>query len=104
MGAQNRSLNGAVRGLNSSATRLTCGATTLSVSSHLVPIVNSKLVKPVRLPSSPVEDGRETPSWPVEDGRETPSWPVEDGRETPFCRPRLVTRPDPTGPVTCPNA
>src|SRR5262245_52450043 len=47
-GPQNKSANGAVFGLNTIATRVTCGATTLSISSHLLPIENSKLVKPVR--------------------------------------------------------
>ena len=42
--------NGAVSGLNSTATRFTPGANPLSSSSHLPPSDASKLVKPVMLP------------------------------------------------------
>ena len=50
IGRTNRSANGAVSGLKRRPTRRTRGATCLSVSSHLVPIENAKLVKPVRCP------------------------------------------------------
>jgi penicillin-insensitive murein DD-endopeptidase len=41
---------GAVRGLNSSATRVIAGATSFSNCTHLPPISGSKLLKPVMLP------------------------------------------------------
>ena len=40
----------AVAGLNSMATRLTMGAMSRRSSSHLLPMVASKLMKPVALP------------------------------------------------------
>jgi hypothetical protein len=43
-GRQNKSANGAVSGLKMTATRFTRGAISLSASSHLVPIENSKMV------------------------------------------------------------
>ncbi len=42
---------------------MTCGAVCLSASSHLVPIENSKLVKPVRLPPGCAKFG--TKPWPT---------------------------------------
>ena len=49
-GRQNSGANGAVSGLYTRATRLTAGATSLSASSHLLPMLNSKAVKPVSRP------------------------------------------------------
>src|SRR5262252_428006 len=58
---------GAVVGLNRTATRFTFGAISLIVCSHLLPIENSKRVKPVALPpgrarlvTSPPPTGSET--------------------------------------------
>src|SRR5215472_11621237 len=62
-GPRNRSANGALCGLNMSKTRVTCGAVCLSASSHLVPIENSKLVEPVRLPPGCARFG--TRPWPT---------------------------------------
>src|SRR6516225_6534179 len=62
-GRRNRSANGALCGLKTSATRVTRGAVCLSASSHLVPIENSKLVKPVRLPPGCAMFG--TKPWPT---------------------------------------
>src|SRR5260221_3034887 len=59
----NSSANGALCGLKTSASRVTCGAVCLSASSHLVPIENSKLVKPVRLPPGCAKFG--TKPWPT---------------------------------------
>src|SRR5262245_53581063 len=62
-GRRNRSAYGALCGLKTGATRVTCGAVCLSASSHLVPIENSKLVKPVRLPPGCARFG--TSPWPT---------------------------------------
>jgi hypothetical protein len=49
-GCQSKGANGAVSRLNTAAIRLTAGAISLSTSTHLLPMLNWKLVKPVSLP------------------------------------------------------
>src|SRR5262245_14093097 len=63
IGRRNRSANGALCGLKTTASLLTRGAVCLSASSHLVPIENSKLVRPVRLPPGCARFG--TRPWPT---------------------------------------
>src|SRR5262245_48566795 len=49
-GSQNQGANDAVSGLSSTAIRLTVGAISVGALSHLLPMLDSKLVKSVSLP------------------------------------------------------
>jgi hypothetical protein len=54
-GSQNQRANDA--GLNTTGTRLTTGAISVGASSHLLPMLNLKLVKPVSLPPGRARSG-----------------------------------------------
>ena len=91
-------------GLRSTATRVTFGATSLSVCSHLPPIAGSKFAKPVRLPpgllrlaTTPAPSGSEIPTKTV--GIDCVAWRTAASTDVPRDKNDLGCRSDERGSV-----